>query len=488
MVKWRGASPERARLPQERNGIRIMDFRPGAKGESFSRALSRSFSYLAGFAFLYLFLPPYLPAGDARAEVLFQDLGAHPYAAAQPDEWGRTLSSLYPFDGKLYAGYGTAGHDIAPWDPDADAFLWEWEARTAEGCFNYRAWNGRLFAPSNQVEASVDYSVGTPWEDGDVPSGLHLYDMNRDDAGDLWIVGSSGSLATAWKSEDDGASWQAALQVAPLGGTYARFYFVGVYRGNVYVQAIDNPEIGPHPTSLVWEGAGWEEGPDLLPYASSPGNNYTRGQGWRPEEFGGRMLYTKWGAYGIGNSGLLYAFDGTTADTVFSRYGVKDFTVAEDRIWILDRFDEIWSGTDLDSLEPIGNAPVGARSVGMLGGAVYVGTTDSHLFRGSMETGVRRPGRRDTPAFRIVPARPNPFNGSTVLSFDLREPSEVVLSVHDTRGRLVALLEDTILGGGSHAFLWDGRDGEGSEVPSGAYFARVLAAGEERTMKLLLIR
>jgi flagellar hook assembly protein FlgD len=63
-----------------------------------------------------------------------------------------------------------------------------------------------------------------------------------------------------------------------------------------------------------------------------------------------------------------------------------------------------------------------------------------------------------------------------------------VLSVHDTRGRLVALLEDTILGGGSHAFLWDGRDGEGREVPSGAYFARVLAAGEERTMKLLLIR
>ncbi|RPJ44442.1 MAG: hypothetical protein EHM19_06765, partial [Candidatus Latescibacterota bacterium] len=461
-----------------------MDFRHAARGGKPPGVRTRSPSRPGALASLTLLVSlVYSPAGPARAEVLFEDLGAHPYAAAQPDEWGRTLSGLYPFDGKLYVGYGTSGHDIAPWDPTAEEFVWEWEARTAEGCFNYRLLGGRLFAPSQQVEAGVDYSAGTPWENGDVPSGLHLYDMNRDDAGNLWIVGSSGSQATAWRSVDGGASWQVALQVAPAVGAYARFYFAGVYEENVYVQAIDHPQVGPQPTSLVFDGASWAEGPDLLPYASSPGNDYTRGQGWRAVPFDGRMLYTKWGAYGLGNSGLLYAFDGAAADTVVSRFGVKDFAVAEGRLWVLDRFDAVLCGDRIESLEAIGTAPAGARSIGVLDGVVYVGTIDSRLFRGSVDTGLASAGGRGVPVARLGPVRPNPFNGSTEISWELDAPSRVVLAVHDPAGRLVAVLADADLAPGSHAFSWDGRDGAGRSIASGAYFARLSAAGRTHTAK-----
>ncbi len=95
------------------------------------------------------------------------------------------------------------------------------------------------------------------------------------------------------------------------------------------------------------------------------------------------------------------------------------------------------------------------------------------------------------PAFR--PARPNPFNPVTTLSFDV--PGEaggarpVTLAIYDVNGRLLRELVAGPVGTGSHAVRWDGRTAGGQIVGSGVYFARISIGGDfSAAQKLVVIR
>lgn len=87
-------------------------------------------------------------------------------------------------------------------------------------------------------------------------------------------------------------------------------------------------------------------------------------------------------------------------------------------------------------------------------------------------------------------ACPNPFNPATVISFALdgqgTTPAKVEL--FDVRGRRVRTLWDGPLAAGERWLAWDGRDERGAALPSGLYLARVRAAGQERTLKLMLAK
>jgi len=67
---------------------------------------------------------------------------------------------------------------------------------------------------------------------------------------------------------------------------------------------------------------------------------------------------------------------------------------------------------------------------------------------------------------------PNPFNPSTSFALSQAQDGPVRLAVYDVRGALVRVLNDGSLAAGDHTFTWDGRDGQGSPVPSGMYLAR----------------
>jgi hypothetical protein len=88
-----------------------------------------------------------------------------------------------------------------------------------------------------------------------------------------------------------------------------------------------------------------------------------------------------------------------------------------------------------------------------------------------------------------VAARPNPFNPSTTIAFDLPGDSEVSLAVYDLQGRLVRdLLAAARFPAGSHQKLWDGRDDRGQVVASGIYFYRFTAGRESRVGKLTMLK
>jgi len=84
-------------------------------------------------------------------------------------------------------------------------------------------------------------------------------------------------------------------------------------------------------------------------------------------------------------------------------------------------------------------------------------------------------------------ASPNPFTQQTALTYDLKEPGMIGLSVYNLKGQLVADLDVGDKGSGQHSVLWDGRDHTGRKLSSGVYLLR-LKLGEKiiRTKKVTL--
>lgn len=97
--------------------------------------------------------------------------------------------------------------------------------------------------------------------------------------------------------------------------------------------------------------------------------------------------------------------------------------------------------------------------------------------------GVETPGSGPPLLFRLHPARPNPFNPGTELTFTVDKPGMVQLAVYDIKGREVVKLAEGSFSPGTYSIQFDGR-----ELASGMYFAR-LASGERTfTQKLLLLK
>jgi Calx-beta domain-containing protein/Big-like domain-containing protein len=98
-------------------------------------------------------------------------------------------------------------------------------------------------------------------------------------------------------------------------------------------------------------------------------------------------------------------------------------------------------------------------------------------------------GVAEAPAvFFLKPAAPNPFLGSTEVSYSLDRDGPVRLEVFDVLGRRRAVLADGPESRGPHAVRWDGRDAQGRLVASGLYVLRLAIPGHVARERVLRIR
>ena len=73
----------------------------------------------------------------------------------------------------------------------------------------------------------------------------------------------------------------------------------------------------------------------------------------------------------------------------------------------------------------------------------------------------------------LLRAAPNPFNPRITLTYELRHPTRVTLTVHDLAGRCVATLQEgELLGTGLQRVTWNP-----VSLPSGVYLCRLRSAG-----------
>ncbi|MFH1277317.1 MAG: T9SS type A sorting domain-containing protein [Candidatus Eisenbacteria bacterium] len=116
---------------------------------------------------------------------------------------------------------------------------------------------------------------------------------------------------------------------------------------------------------------------------------------------------------------------------------------------------------------------------------LLVGAGDGkvRLYEGVSDTGLPGGGESAPPAVRTLLACPNPFNPSTELRFFAPGDGRVTVTVHDLRGREIAVLFDAPGDGERHAIIWNAGD-----LPSGVYLVRVGSGAASETVKTVLVR
>jgi hypothetical protein len=83
---------------------------------------------------------------------------------------------------------------------------------------------------------------------------------------------------------------------------------------------------------------------------------------------------------------------------------------------------------------------------------------------------------------------PNPFNPQTTIDFNLPRSSLMSIDVYNILGENICTLISRRLTPGPHSVVWDGRDANGAEVPSGVYFYRLQTEEFSQTRKMLLLK
>jgi hypothetical protein len=328
----------------------------------------------------------------------FTYVATHPQAASQSTVEGKTILTLKPWNGKLYAGYGdydinTGPISITPFDPTTNTF-----ATTpalvdgTEQIALYRVLNSKLYAPAidpSYLSLSsyyADSAAGASWVQALVgkSGGLdmeHVFDMNTLNGTDLWAAGSKGIDAVVWHSTDGGTTWTKSLDIVAT-GYQERFYSIGSFNGKLYVQAsrVNSDNTASYPlesSSHVFDGTSWTTGPSLgssLYYV------------WHTETFAGKMLYLSFCPCNSTGAGIMYAFVNNAGQSVQAPAGVADFAIDGSTLYTVGQDGNVYSTTDLTTWYLQRSGPTTARSIAVLNGQIYVGTTDSKVYKASVNT------------------------------------------------------------------------------------------------------
>jgi hypothetical protein len=83
----------------------------------------------------------------------------------------------------------------------------------------------------------------------------------------------------------------------------------------------------------------------------------------------------------------------------------------------------------------------------------------------------------------LLACYPNPFNGSTLIRYNLTSPGRVRLAIYNLAGQRVTTLYDGNQNVGEHNVLWNGNG-----QSSGVYFARLESGRTQNSIKLILMK
>jgi hypothetical protein len=90
--------------------------------------------------------------------------------------------------------------------------------------------------------------------------------------------------------------------------------------------------------------------------------------------------------------------------------------------------------------------------------------------------------------FTLHPNRPNPFNPTTSIAYDVPVASQVRIEVFNVLGQRITTLVDEHKAPGRYETLWNGTDESGSRVSSGIYLYSMQAGNFIQSKKMLLMK
>ena len=100
-----------------------------------------------------------------------------------------------------------------------------------------------------------------------------------------------------------------------------------------------------------------------------------------------------------------------------------------------------------------------------------------------------QPGIPNIPVFtELKQVYPNPFNPNTNISYVLATPSDVSITIYNSRGQEVRSFEKSNVAAGTWNLSWDGKDQNGTGLASGVYYIRMLAGQDSFMKKAVLMK
>ena len=89
---------------------------------------------------------------------------------------------------------------------------------------------------------------------------------------------------------------------------------------------------------------------------------------------------------------------------------------------------------------------------------------------------------------RVYGVSPNPFRGTSTLSYSLSASTPVRVELFAADGAVVRRIDLGSQDAGRHDFEWDGRDDAGREISAGTYFYRVRAGSDDATGRIVRLK
>lgn len=83
---------------------------------------------------------------------------------------------------------------------------------------------------------------------------------------------------------------------------------------------------------------------------------------------------------------------------------------------------------------------------------------------------------------------PNPFNPSTQFTVELPRDAHVELVVYNLLGQKVVTLMNELKQAGYHTIVWNGRKEEGTDMPTGIYFVKMVSENFSAVRKIMLLK
>ena len=90
--------------------------------------------------------------------------------------------------------------------------------------------------------------------------------------------------------------------------------------------------------------------------------------------------------------------------------------------------------------------------------------------------------------FALHPNYPNPFNPSTIISYDVALTSDITIDVYDMRGRMIRNLINKNQSAGHYSIEWHGNDHSGNNVSAGVYIYQLRAGNKTLNQKMILMK
>jgi glucuronoarabinoxylan endo-1,4-beta-xylanase len=142
------------------------------------------------------------------------------------------------------------------------------------------------------------------------------------------------------------------------------------------------------------------------------------------------------------------------------------------------------SGTVSSATRPVQNASVTFIDSNNLSGDYSAQTDANGHYSINLTTSVLANGTPPA-GFFLAQNYPNPFSGSTAISFALDAPAQIMLTIHDVLGRQVRHISLGIKPAGAFDVSWDGTSDSGERVATGVYLCRLQAGARSQVRKMI---